>query len=118
MVFVRSAISNGVRKLRYEWFCDASPAVEEMEAAAFDDILQTKNISVIDVREKGELPEVAEFAHQNFPLSLLPERMPLIQEDTVVVFCQSGSRSKEAARLLSSTFGKTKKIYSLKGGIL
>jgi rhodanese-related sulfurtransferase len=36
----------------------------------------------------------------------------------VVTICQTGKRSREAAKQLSTIFGASKKIYSLQGGIL
>jgi rhodanese-related sulfurtransferase len=43
--------------------------------------------------------------------------MATIKEDIVILFCQTGKRSKEAAALLSANVGSTKKIYCLQGGI-
>lgn len=104
-------------KTDYEWLC-ASSAVEEIDSAIFNELLRGANANAIDVREKGELPEVTEFCHQRLPLSTLQENLSCITADTVVFFCQSGKRSREAARLLSATFGISKKLYSLRGGIL
>ena len=42
----------------------------------------------------------------------------MIKSDTVIAFCQSGKRSLQAAKILSGIFGDTKKIYSLRGGIV
>lgn len=103
----------------YDWLCEGSFShIEEISAAAFNSFFQQKNTIVIDVREEAEQPVVNSFSHKKIPLSLLKKDMPAIAEDTVVLFCQSGKRSREAAKILSDTFGKTKKIYSLKGGIL
>lgn len=106
-------------QMDYEWLCNGpAQGIEEMDPAAFNARLQQGNMISIDVREEGEQPDVSSFAHRKIPLSRLKENIPSIAEDTVVLFCQSGKRSREAAALLSATFGKTKKIYSLKGGIL
>ena len=103
----------------YEWECAApSPQAEEIEAAAFDALLQQDDVMIIDVREPGEEPAVHEFAHHQMPLSSLAEKEHNITAATVVVFCQSGKRSKEAASLLSAGFGAAKKVLSLKGGIV
>jgi adenylyltransferase/sulfurtransferase len=101
----------------YEWLCDA-PAVEEIERTIFNELLHRTNAAAIDVREEGEQPEVSEFEHQRMPLSRLKENLASITNDTVIFFCQSGKRSREAAKLLSATFGRSKKVYSLRGGIL
>jgi adenylyltransferase/sulfurtransferase len=105
-------------QLDYEWLCgNVTSVTEELDAANFTQYLQKENTAVIDVREKGEQPAVTEFLHQQIPLSVLRENVSAIKEDTVILFCQSGKRSREAARILSATFGTTKNIYSLKGGI-
>jgi sulfur-carrier protein adenylyltransferase/sulfurtransferase len=102
----------------YEWLCgNSNEQVEEIEADAFSRLIRHNGVAFIDVREQGEEPAVAEFLHRQIPLSVLNENQETIKEDTVVLFCQSGKRSAEAARILSAHFGQAKKIYSLKGGI-
>jgi adenylyltransferase/sulfurtransferase len=51
-------------------------------------------------------------------MSVFRDEMKGIKEDTVIIFCQVGQRSLIAARILSSYFGETKKVYSLSGGIV
>jgi adenylyltransferase/sulfurtransferase len=104
------------KQMDYEWLC-TSTGVSEIDPAAFDNLIETKSIDIIDVREQHELPEVNEFQHQKIPLQELTETLPEIKHDTVIVFCQSGKRSKKAAVHLSRSFGTSKTIYSLKGGI-
>ena len=103
----------------YEWICASSSGSLEIDGDTFDDLLENESIAidVIDVRELDEMPAVNEFYHRKIPLQQIGESVPDIKSDTVVVFCQSGKRSKQAAILLSGIFGETKKIYSLKGGI-
>ena len=101
-----------------EWCEGKFQPVEEIDVMAFEDLLHQKETLVIDVREEGEQPEINEFVHQRLPLSILKENIPAIAEKTVILFCQSGKRSREAATILSATFGGSKKVYSLKGGIL
>lgn len=105
------------KQMNYEWLCAASSMSFEIDGDAFDDLLENKRIDVIDVRELNEMPVVNEFYHQKIPLKQITGSIPEIKADTVVVFCQSGKRSKQAAILLSGIFGTTKKIYSLQGGI-
>jgi adenylyltransferase/sulfurtransferase len=103
----------------YEESCERPDVrMEEITAATFADYFSQENTAIIDVREEGEQPEVADFAHQKIPLSTLKKNMPPLEEETIVLFCQSGKRSREAASLLSATFGNKKKILSLSGGIL
>jgi len=105
------------KQMAYEWLCSSSPESFEIDGAAFDDLLENETIDVIDVREPDETPVINEFHHQKIPLKQIAGPMPEVTADTIVVFCQSGKRSKQAAILLSGIFGTTKKIYSLKGGI-
>lgn len=105
------------KQMDYEWLCSSSSELFEIDGAAFDDLLENETIDIIDVREPDEIPVINEFHHQKIPLKQIAGPMPEVKADTVVVFCQSGKRSKQAVILLSGIFGTTKKIYSLKGGI-
>lgn len=111
------ATKTAFEQMDYEWACDTS-SVEEIDGAIFNELLHRTNAAFVDVREDGESPEVTEFDHQKMPLSSLKETLSSIGSDTVIFFCQSGSRSREAARLLSAACGGSKKVYSLRGGIL
>ena len=84
----------------------------------FELINSSKEILILDVRENGELPVITEFDHTKMPLTVLQKTIPEINTDTIVCICQTGKRSAVAAQLLFDTFGNTKKIYSLSGGIL
>jgi adenylyltransferase/sulfurtransferase len=75
-------------------------------------------VLVADVRELDELPAVDEFVHVKIPLSGITDKWPEAASDTIIVFCQTGKRSLQAARLLNDRFGGSKKVYSLAGGIL
>lgn len=102
----------------YDWLCNASQDVEEIEPVFFNTLLEDDKTTIIDVREEGEQPAVNEFGHLKMPLSKLKSNVLLPDSDTLILFCQSGKRSKDAASIISSIFGESKKIYSLKGGIL
>jgi adenylyltransferase/sulfurtransferase len=103
----------------YEWLCNASnDNAFEIDVAVFDSLLTNNIATIIDVREKGELPAVDEFSHVVIPLSQLKDNVPAIANDTIIVFCQSGKRSLQAARLLSGKYGTSKTIHSLRGGIV
>ena len=105
-------------ELDYGWFCEGrTESVYEIDVHEFNSVLDKTATVIIDVREEGERPRITEFPHLNIPLSRLKADIPAIEHDTVIVFCQTGKRSAEAAKILSSTFGSTKKILSLKGGI-
>ena len=107
------------KKTDYVWLCSSSHPELEIDTETFKKILsREKNADIIDVREPGEMPAATEFTNIKIPLGQLTNQMDLIRSDTVVLFCQSGKRSLQAARILSGIFRNTKKIYSLKGGIV
>jgi adenylyltransferase/sulfurtransferase len=105
-------------KTDYEWLCAAPVHQAEIEADGFNKLLVNGDIDIIDVRELHEMPEVKEFPAIKIPLGQLAGNTSFIKSDTVVVFCQSGKRSLQAAKILNGIFENRKKIYSLRGGIL
>ena len=104
-------------KTDYEWLC-ASPVQEaEINFDTFNTMMKG-DVDVVDVRELHEVPVVNEFIHIRIPLAQLADNISLIKSGTVIAFCQSGRRSLQAAKILSGIFGDTKKVYSLRGGIV
>ena len=106
------------KAIDYVWLCSSPPNTLEINAAEFDQLTSQKNIDIVDVRELHELPVVQTFSHLRIPLLDLKESAGQLKNDTVVVFCQSGMRSLQAAKELSALWGDTKRVYSLQGGIL
>jgi adenylyltransferase/sulfurtransferase len=104
--------------MNYEWLCASIPTSFEIDSDRFDELLETGGIDIIDVRELYETPEVNEFDHQRVPMQQVETFARNLKSDTIVVFCQTGKRSKQAATLLSGIFGSAKKVYSLSGGIV
>jgi len=104
-------------KTDYVWLCSSSPELE-IGSSEFDALLAREATEVIDVREPEELPEVNEFITMKIPLAQLKENTGLLKSDRIIFICQSGKRSLQAARMISGIFGQTKKVYSLKGGII
>lgn len=105
-------------KTDYVWLCSSSVPEMELDHSQFASLLKEGSLQVIDVREPHELPVITEFAVINIPLSQVADQREQVQGDTVVTICQSGKRSLQAARILTGIFGDTKKVYSLRGGIL
>lgn len=101
----------------YDSFCNATVAIEEIDAAQFNDLLHNDAISIVDVREKDEWPVVTQFSHLHIPLAQLMQHTAWLTEPTIVIFCISGIRSVQAALQLTNHFGSAKKILSVKGGI-
>ena len=108
----------GFEQMNYDWLCSSNNHQFEIDAAAFDHLRDTESVDIIDVREPGELPVPAGFNYTQIPLSQFKEKTGTIKNERVIVFCQSGKRSLQAAQWLFDTFGDSKKIFSLKGGIL
>ncbi|MBI5857729.1 MAG: HesA/MoeB/ThiF family protein [Sphingobacteriales bacterium] len=105
-------------KFNYEWFCGASSVNNEISVQEFDALRSAGKITIIDVREQGELPEVNEFLFIHIPLSRFKESVAEIStKNKIVVFCQSGIRSRQAVKILNEVSGEYD-AYSLKGGII
>lgn len=105
------------KKFDYDWACSASNSFE-IDSSQFNTLLNKNNVTVIDVREFDEKPSIIEFPHVHIPLHQLKENASGLNGGILITFCQSGGRSMQAAKLLSDTFGSSKEIYSLRGGIL
>jgi adenylyltransferase/sulfurtransferase len=105
-------------RMDYAFTCGNTIPVNEISIGDFEALLHGSNVSVIDVRELDETPEVTTFIHTKIPLGNLRTQIPVIQQDNIVVFCQTGKRSMQAAQWLFDIFGDTKKVFSLQGGIL
>ncbi|AGA78146.1 HesA/MoeB/ThiF family protein [Echinicola vietnamensis] len=72
---------------------------------------------IIDVRNEGEFDSGHLDSAQNIPLSQLTERHQEINEKApVILICQSGKRSLQAAQLLQSLHPE-QIIYNLEGGM-
>lgn len=105
-------------KMKYEQLCKTVPGGIEIDTKMFDRLIKSHRTSVIDVREYDEVPVVNDFANSRVPLSELRKKMDAIKNEDIILFCQTGKRSLQAAKLLHDTFGTTKNVYSLKGGII
>jgi adenylyltransferase/sulfurtransferase len=102
----------------YEWFCNGAPKmIAELEPEAFEAFAELADVKVVDVREFGEYPR-AKFEHIQIPLSMLMHDVPVFDETRILVFCQSGKRSMQAAALIKENLKPHQEVYSLKGGIL
>ena len=105
-------------QMDYNWLCAAANIQFEIDSTLFNLLSGSGDIEIIDVREQGELPLPTVFTFTQIPLSTFKENIAGIKSETVVVFCQSGKRSLQAAQILADEYGTSKKIYSLQGGIV
>jgi adenylyltransferase/sulfurtransferase len=89
---------------------------KEISVEEFDRMRKSPSVTIIDVREFGELPVVDEFEHLQIPLSMLDAKAGE-GEGQIILFCQSGKRSVQAAGIMSAA-NQSAELYSLKGGIV
>ena len=110
------ANEESLRKTNYAWLCGESGTLSPME---FEMFMKDENTVVIDVREKGEMPAV-DFPHIQIPLSDLKggsAGLPALSNRRIIFFCQSGTRSLQAAEIARQRSPGKQDIFSLKGGI-
>lgn len=109
---------NEFLKTDYVWLCSTPINETEIDTNIFNDMISKGNVDVVDVRELHEIPVIKEFEHFRIPLAQLTDNSSMIRSENVIAFCQSGKRSLQAAKVLNGIFGNSKKVYSLRGGIV
>jgi adenylyltransferase/sulfurtransferase len=82
------------------------------------ELTKEQGVTIVDVREKDELPNITRLVHQRIPMSVFKEEMGGINGAKIVFICQQGARSLHAARLFVEMRGVDKDVYSLKGGVV
>ncbi len=83
----------------YDFFCGVSHVSEITAEMAF----QKENVQFIDVREAHEQPKIDILNPIYIPLGTLQEQLTSIETNSaIIVFCQSGIRSKKAVEILQS----------------
>jgi len=93
------------------------PEMININVDRFKQLLLDEEAIFIDVREFGELPE-ADFEHLKIPLPTLSNHFLEMTKPKIILFCQSGIRSKKAYEIVKNHFSDTKELYNLEGGIL
>ncbi|WP_082048519.1 HesA/MoeB/ThiF family protein [Neotamlana nanhaiensis] len=77
---------------------------EVVNTVSFKSIINKKNIQIIDVREAHEQPKVDEFNVVSLPLSEIQNHLDQFKNHSEnYLFCQSGTRSKRAVKLLNES---------------
>ncbi|MFA9189220.1 ThiF family adenylyltransferase [Flavobacterium magnesitis] len=94
----------------------ASPVLEISAKEALEEI-ENPDVLFLDVRNKEELPKVNFTNSIQIPLADLEENLDQLDSNkTILVYCQSGMRSKKAAGILRNhSFSK---VQSIAGGAL
>ena len=106
----------GLPEMDYDWLCAVPSQQPEISIADFNKLLNDPDLTVMDVREYDEQPAITAFPHSRLPLGKVSANIDTITTGTVVVFCQSGKRSQEAARILTNCIGNRNNF--MVGGIL
>ncbi len=109
---------NDFHQMNYEQECFTGGALFEIDVKTFDVLLLQPDTLFIDVREGHELPLITEFEYARIPLGELKQKWNELSKGTIIFFCQSGTRSLQAATLTAEHFGNTHQCYSLQGGIV
>jgi adenylyltransferase/sulfurtransferase len=101
-------------EMNYDIDCSFNNAIQEITIDEFDELRNKEEWILVDVRELNESPLINEFEHIKLPMSNF--KAEDIDAVKIILFCQSGSRSKVAAEKILNKY-PYKKVYSLKGGI-
>lgn len=105
------------KNFNYDWFCGNIRQHLEISPEEFEILRKNNDITVIDVREFGELPFVNEFPHVQLPLSEFENGITKLNlKEKVVLFCKSGHRSLTALNILLEKYPHCQ-ARNLSGGI-
>ena len=90
-------------------------SIEKISTSEVKEIIDNKddNYIIIDVREEYEYNEGHLIGAENIPWTVI-DTYTFDKDKTIIVYCRSGSRSNEAARILNKLGYKVKDM----GGIL
>lgn len=101
----------------YDWFCGHRDEPLEISTGKFDTIKSQEGITIIDIREEGELPVINEFSFVQIPMSSfdITGFTSNLNKETVLI-CQSGKRSLALAKKIKEKYPQSN-VWSLRGGI-
>jgi sulfur-carrier protein adenylyltransferase/sulfurtransferase len=107
-----------LHKHNYAWECGLPEQGLEIDSAEVEDLLKSgEEITLIDVREPGEIPALTRWPHEQIPLGKLMTGGASLKAKSIVFICQSGKRSLTAAKWAKENFTE-KKVFSVRGGVL
>ncbi len=116
---IENVKSKGLEK-DYDLFCGLNKSktfksITVLEAKA---LVKHNDYLFLDVREEWEQPQIKELNALQIPFDELDDLAHKIPKDKkVIVFCQTGGRSKQAILFLEKEFD-FHNLYNLEGGIL
>lgn len=103
-------------KFSYSDFCNGSE-ISEISALDLVSLTKSTEVLIVDVREEEELPVCKLKTTINVPLKLLDVVDITVPDSGIIItLCQSGSRSKIAAKKLMELLPQSK-VLSLVGGM-
>lgn len=106
-------LKDGFEAMDYDFFCGIEMVTEISASKA----VAKQNTQFIDVRELHEQPKIPSLNPMLIPLGELNNRLNEMDKNRdLIVFCQTGVRSKTAVEILKKNGFKNS--YSLKGGAL
>ena len=89
--------------------------MKKIAANKFKELYQTSEITVLDVREKGEFQDGHIPTAKNYPLSTLEKEYAILSPNKkYYVICQGGMRSATACQFLE---GKGFDVTNVEGGM-
>ena len=93
---------NNVRHARHHFATNTAMHCESrVQLISIKEALKKENAQYIDVRETSELPKTEGLVTTSIPLSVLEQNLNKIDlNKELILFCQSGSRSKQAVSRL------------------
>jgi sulfur-carrier protein adenylyltransferase/sulfurtransferase len=86
----------------------------QLDWEGFVQLMLEEDVTLIDVRDLHEEPEIRAFKHIRVPLYELDELLAEISHGKIIFVCQTGMRSMQASLLAAD---KGLQVFSLKGGI-
>lgn len=90
--------------------------VQNISSIELKNMLTNKDKQFIDVRTPGEYQVNKIAAFQNIPLQQLRAQLPQLAKDKdIVLICQSGMRSQQAAKILKKA--GFQQLYNVSGGM-
>lgn len=107
---------SALKKTDYQDFCGISAELDWFEVSEL--INQNPDTILVDVREEHEEPKLEDYPYTRIALSQIESAQESLYKFTnILIFCQSGVRSQQAAKVLQEKF-PDKNIKSVTGGIL
>ncbi len=116
---VKKVLTYGLDE-NYDLVCGVLESIptEEITTIEAKKLVKEKDVIFLDVRDHWEQPKLSEVSLLEIPLEELEDEYHQIPKDKkVIVFCQSGGRSRQAIDYLKSNYNYTN-LINLKGGVL